>query len=365
MHTVNYLKHWKKQLRSPEEALKKLEKSLHIRVGTYSDRVILNYNPLKSPKFNDITQECRGLILSYFAFDVLSRSFDRFFNHRETFESLEFPIERSIIYEKIDGSLMNLYFANNEWAVASRKMAFAEGTCATGQSFYELFLASIGKDDLFSVDLDRDYTYIFEMVSPETRVVKSYGAEPQAFFLCARHKLSGAYLMPGSIKTPFGLKTPKEFRLSSLEEIQNSLVNLPPLDEGYVVYDPVTSQRLKIKNPIYVAMSHKRFNGALSAKSILTMMSNGEIDEYLNYFPEDTRLVEVYQKALKAFVKDVKENWIKYKDIKEQKEFAQKINMLKVKSLLFSMRSRGYTLEEVIKSLELTSLLNFLNHYKI
>lgn len=45
--------------------------------------VILNYNQIESPKRNSIVRECRGLVLEVGTWNVVARSFQRFFNFGE------------------------------------------------------------------------------------------------------------------------------------------------------------------------------------------------------------------------------------------------------------------------------------------
>ena len=66
-----------------EHGLAKLQEEFSIKVKEYPEGLlVLNYDQISSPKSNEITVECRALILDK-DFNVVSRSFDRFFNWKE------------------------------------------------------------------------------------------------------------------------------------------------------------------------------------------------------------------------------------------------------------------------------------------
>lgn len=97
------------------------EERYSVKVKSYDDLYILNYrlddnleideNGVTLPdklKHNPMVKECRSLILDK-KFDVVSRSFDRFFNYGET-DHNEFNFNDFKVYDKADGSLIKALF---------------------------------------------------------------------------------------------------------------------------------------------------------------------------------------------------------------------------------------------------------------
>jgi len=109
-------------------------RSLDVKVKEYEHYIGLNYDQIESPKVNPIVIECRALILERDTLDVAARSYDRFFNYGECPEYYtDFMIERSVIMQKVDGSLMLAWWNahGNQWELSTRSMIFAEGeSCA-------------------------------------------------------------------------------------------------------------------------------------------------------------------------------------------------------------------------------------------
>ena len=66
-----------------DHTLDDLKEEFGINFKLYDDRVILKYRVDSKPKYHPIVLECRGIILSFPDFEILSRGFDRFFNYGE------------------------------------------------------------------------------------------------------------------------------------------------------------------------------------------------------------------------------------------------------------------------------------------
>lgn len=75
-------------LRNNGGNLELLEQQLGIKTTCHEDgRVIFNYSQIDSPKQNPIVMECRGLVLDMNNnWELVARSFPRFFNYGEIYE---------------------------------------------------------------------------------------------------------------------------------------------------------------------------------------------------------------------------------------------------------------------------------------
>lgn len=337
-----------------------------IKVKEYEDRLVLNYDQIDSPKFHPIVKECRALILSY-DYKVLSRAFDRFFNLSEDPNAKEIDISKALLYEKVDGSIMPVYHDGTKWQVATRGTAFAEATSPRSErTFRDIFIEALGcdPDKAFSF-LERKFTVIFEMTSPETRVVKPY-PEPRVYLIGIRNKETGEEL-PLSVANDWpyipGAKWfyPKSYRFASYDDVFKSIKELPTLDEGYVVLGD-NFYRIKIKNPSYLAIAHLRMNGVPSYKRIAWLVWHNDYDEYLSYFPEDQSLFDPWIEARKKLMEDINAN-LHHMDIKVQKDFALTIQDCRCKSILFSIR-KGDSLKSIFDRYSENSILNLLEGYK-
>jgi T4 RnlA family RNA ligase len=347
MHVLEYLK---------EHSLEQLTMEHEIIISYYTDRIVLNYNQLGHHKFSPIVKECRGLILTLPDYRILCRPFDRFFNYNEDPQNKNFPMERALCFEKVDGSLINVYHDGEKWCASTRKMAFAEGPTRMGHTFLWVFEKALGQsiNEMFQhVDFNKNLTYSFELVSPETRVVKTY-AETAAYLLNIRQCETGQDLANDEIEAFsefLKIKRPKMYYFNSFENIFKDIGELPAMDEGYVAYVPELNWRIKIKNPSYLAIAHLRQGDILSTKRIIQLVFSGDYGEYLQYFEEDRELFQPYINAFNTMVDYVNTLWEKTKHIVDRKSFALVIKG-KAQGLLFGLKD-GKNFSEILDSMTL------------
>ena len=147
--------------------------------------------------------------------------------------------------------------------------------------------------------LDKDVTYMFELVSPYTTVVVHYD-KPMLYKLSERNnKTLKEYFCP-----LLGIVSPNEFGFPhELESIVEIAKQLPFDEEGYVVVDK-DFNRIKIKSPAYVAASHMKNNGVVTPRRVVDLIKTGEQKEFLTYYPEyDKIITEVEEKIQKCETK--------------------------------------------------------------
>lgn len=351
--------------------LKELKDEFDISITLYEDRVVLNYG-IKSPRFHPICDECRGLILSFPDYNVMCRSFDRFYNYMEGDTGRDVDFSKINVVNKEDGSLINVYFDGNKWCVATRKMAFAEGTTSLGTSYHDLFEKTLGVNIQYFADVCflPEYTYIFELCTPENRVVKDYG-KSIIFLIGIRNNNYGFYVLPEAFDNwsdlfkfvGANINFPKIYNFNSIDNIMESLKDLPTLDEGYVCVDDSGTPIMKIKSPSYVAVHKIRDNGVLVPKRIVSLIHMGEHHEYLSYFETDKVYFDPYVKAYDAFIEDIYNIWNSVKHIENQKEFALKVKDLPISGIIFGLK-KGLTVDEMLDKTSDVKLSELVEKYK-
>jgi hypothetical protein len=368
LHVQEYLR---------KHGIEKLEEEFGIQVVRYDDRITLNYSQTDSPKHSDIVKECRGLILSLPDFEIMCRSFDRFFNYGEDPNSKDFNIKKATAWEKVDGSICNVYHDGNKWQVATRKMAFAEGLVpAQDKTYRDVFIEALGNDpDEVFKPIHKDLVIIFELVSPQTRIVKPY-KKTEVYLLDVRDKHMGKYVgleisyfwdIPEGTKW----KYPKKYHFNNFEDIMQSVKDLPVMEEGYVLSISKNSKvecgsniwRIKVKNPAYLAIANLRMNGVLSEKRVALLVCMQDHEEYLYYFPEDRERFEPFIKAYEEMLGDIEAKWEMNKDIEDQKEFALAIKDCPASSILFSLRKKQSSIGELIDRMNDNYKYNLLKSY--
>ena len=88
----------------------------------------------------------------------------KFFNIEEV-EHFGLPDEQFDVYQKLDGSLGIVYFWDGKWRVNTR------GSFESNQALTAKFIL---EDKYGSAFLDKELTYLFEIIYPENRIVVNY-----------------------------------------------------------------------------------------------------------------------------------------------------------------------------------------------
>lgn len=337
----------------------------------YDDIVVLNYSQTDSQahKHDPIVKECRGLILEKNSWNVVARSFDRFFNYGECPEASKHDIAKAKVQEKLDGSLITAYWRYDRWNFATRRMAFAEGTNAFNVSFRQVI------DKAFDVNklnecVKEDWCVVFELTSPETRVVKRY-SDYRLNLIGCRNRITQEELLSlqlDKMAESLNVPRPKSYSMFSFEDVVKNAKELPELDEGYVcVWDGENQEngsfyRLKIKNPAYLAVAHMRDNGEHSEKRVICLVMMNEQEEYLSYFPEDRVLFQKYVDAHLRMKEDIKKTWSEVKGIKDQKTFALIVKDKPISGILFKMK-KGFTYEQIVDKMNDNTKINLFKGY--
>ncbi len=292
-----------------EHGIDKTIADFKLKTRIYDNKILLKYDQLVSPTLMGLPemQDCRGLILERGTWKVMSMAFRKFFNSEEG-NAHKIDWNTAHVLEKVDGSMMQVYWDwhKNQWFAATSGTAEGEGEVNNkmGTTFNDLFWKTAKEKYNLNVEqMGKNHCFIFELTTPYNIVVKPHGE-------------SGVTLL-----TVRNLETLKEVTRDELLNI-GSILNVPVVksydlnakdvgallrtfenmiwhDEGYVVVD-ANFNRIKIKNPAYVAVHHLK--GKSAEHNILTIVKSNEIEEFGATFPdrkeELLRLKENYDKLL-------------------------------------------------------------------
>lgn len=335
----------------------------------YPNLVLLKYDQIASDMREPIVRECRGVILDQSSnWRVISRPFDKFFNYGE---QLAVPIdwEHAHVEEKVDGSLMTLYFYDDMWHVASSGTPDAGGDInGSGITFNKLFWETFAKGKVHGEGTpiaiattlllpplgSEDLCFIFELTSKYNRIVVHH-TQPKLTLLAVRNRKTGEYDSYERWENYY--PSVKRYPLENLEEVLESLRCQSGLEqEGFVIVNPDGS-RVKMKNDDYVRLHRMRDSINGSPKAMLEIVRLNESTEFLAHFPEWQEEYDKVHAAYEALVARLEATYeaIRYKQV--QKEFAAEAVKSEQSGALFNVRSgksksiRHYLAEIPIKNL--------------
>ena len=285
---------------------------LHKQTHPTLDLTIWNYSPRVQYEklWDDITIQCRGLVTNSKG-EIVARPFKKFFNYEEH-KPEEIPNEDFVVYEKMDGSLGILFYYEEELSDERRYNIWFNNNYETGMERFfdpnnlpdfddpyyeptpktkgEWVLATRGsftstqaikgRELLEKYDYNRlvkDYTYLFEIIYPENRIVCNYNFED--------------LVLLGMIHTPTGDEVDihndnnEDIRLKNL--IRNLNLNIVTVyktwGEGYdLLKEEISNDRegyvIRFKNGFRMKIKGEEYK---RLHRILTNISNRDIWEYL------------------------------------------------------------------------------------
>lgn len=319
-----------------------LEKQLGIKSTFHpdDDRVILNYCQIDSPKQHEIVRETRGLVLNRRNYDIIARSFERFFNAGEMLDlHKNFVWERSEALDKEDGSLILTYMYNGEPHLNTRG-SFGHGEInSSGISWRMLMEMAVPNWKDIQTNFPST-TLVWELCSRYNKVVRDYPT-PTAYLLSA---FVGQMEYQSSVVDTFAadlnLNRPGKYTFSCLDEVMQFIAKRSendPTYEGLVLRD-INGIRMKIKSSSYILLHKTVNNYALTNERIIDIILTMGIDEFLVYYPELENKVRPIDNKIKLLHQKIKDFWPKVQNIPNQKEFALAINHLPFKGILFQAR---------------------------
>lgn len=236
------------------------QRYISVRKHPSVDLFIYNYTAKAQfeRRWTNATTACRGLILDADR-KLVQRPFRKFFNLGE-----KFPIEGEFeVWKKYDGSLGVLYWVDERPAIASR------GSFTSDQALKATAILEDRYRDSWEL-LDRDKTYLFEIIYPDNRIVVDYGDTEELRLLTIVDTATGEESLPDA---SLGFPVAEQLAPDDVWELKKRNHNN---EEGYVLFWRERGYRLKVKFGDYLAM-HKVLTG-LTAKGVWELLRAGNTD---------------------------------------------------------------------------------------
>lgn len=327
----------------------KLKSSLHpiydLSIWNYSETV--QYQET----WDEITLNCRALILDSNTGEVIARSFSKFFNWEENKHT---PTNNFRIFDKVDGSLGLLFFYrensldNGRWIFTSKGSFISEQAIKGKEILDELYPQY--------VNLDKTLSYIFEIIYPENRIVVNHGSNRKLVYLSSFEPNGVEHLLLDEMKER-GFDTVKEFSFPemSLKELKNMNISN---SEGFVIrYD--SGERMKVKFEDYLKLH--RVTTGLSNKKIFQLCCTGKsLEEILVDIPDEFNdwFREIHESVETKFneIKNECSEYVRQNSDKSREDFFSSIQEHHYKSLLGALYNNHE--ESKIKS-KIYSLIDF------
>lgn len=330
-----------------------------LKITRDSGYIMFKYNQLTSDLSNPVVQEARGIIFNEADWTCVCNPFNKFFNYGEE-NAASIDWNHAAITEKIDGSLMKVWFHNGEWHISTNGTIDADKAMANDwTSFAHIFREACGNLDFNQ--LEKDATHMFELVSPITRVVIPY-EKTELYYLTSQYNYCNTEFRNEYLASNF--KMPRVFHFSSLKDVVAYCSTLDWTSEGFVVYDGVN--RVKVKSPAYIKAHYARNNGCVSLNSLLDIIRQNEVDEFLVYASDYAEVIEKLSNKLAVYVAELCTfgyDFTRYYNL-SKKEYAAIVMTMPIKYRDFLFKrydNHQYGVDEYVMALTNSRLITLLD----
>ena len=296
-----------------------------------------------SASWNEVTTASRGLILHDETGEIIARPFPKFFNYSEGKTPEELMVGEIHVTEKLDGSLgVSFINPNGELEITTAGGFQAEQAAHATTIYNERY-----KDNW---EPREGYTYLWEIIYPENRIVVDYGDEDDI------HLLGAVEIATGKSITVDDIPEWKWKKATTYDgfEAMDKVVSSPERSnaEGYIVHFKETGVRIKIKHEEYVRQ-HRYATGINSRRIFEMLVAGDDFSHMMQTMPEEfndyvtktrnkltdeftsnkNRILDSYRVFVKGLPKNV-----------DQKTFAIEVNKQipsSDRSFFFSLRNSG------------------------
>jgi len=355
-------------------------KNFKLKAKFYENKVLLKYNQIESDISIKEVQECRGLILDKFDLTVMSLAFFKFFNAEES-NAVKIDWNTANVLEKLDGSSIQVYFDKYENAWFGGTTGTAEGESEVnnkfGTTFNNLFWDTVKKYNLNVELMNKRCCFVFELTTPYNIVVKPHN-ESSATLLTIRNLDTLEELSREEVvryAALLNVPVVKSFDLNdkNINALIQKFEGMPWSEEGYVVVD-ANFNRIKIKNPAYVAVHHLK--GKTAEYNIFTIIKANEIEEFSATFIERKEEIFLLKEKYDELILRLENIWSELLEFlpknslrEETKNYAIKVfeitkknNLENFTGLFFSLKdNKVLSVKDFIFNYDNKSLYKFIN----
>ncbi|MDD5150683.1 MAG: RNA ligase [Flavobacterium sp.] len=331
----------------------------------YPNLVQLCYHQLDTPK-NPITNNCRGIIIDTDNNSVVSFPFTRFgdYNYLNPKEnSVDFDNCR--FYEKIDGSIITMYWYADKWNISTKGLPDASGLIYGIEKTYNDYFWEVFDKLGYHLPTDIDHCYIFEFKFPSDNFLVKTNEETIKLIgirnLITMQEVD-IYLYNDTQYCP---ASPTWYRceyseLENINEILNHVRTVDPLTfEGYVACDK-NFNRVKIKSPQYESINLlSDINKKDNKRRLLDIIRTNNhknfllIDKY-ECFTEEYKVIKEKFNNLKNLITNLYNDSLTLSG----KELGLKLKKWpELSGLIFSLKNKNFTsVDDLLYNIDIKKL---------
>lgn len=288
-----------------ENDYKNILKTLGFKIRSHKKLNIIS-TPYKKYIDSDFSNFCRGLVVNPDC-KILCIPPQKAIEVKDI-KDLEIENNNVFFEELIDGTMINVFWFENNWLISTRSEIGGYNKWNDKKSFKDLFNECL---DFDLNNLNQDCCYSFVMRHQNNRNIAKID-QNELILVEMYNNLNRVDYdnYPDFCK--------KVNRTNKLEEIKYNLDNSDYL-KGYTL--KIDDKRYKIVNNNFEKIKKIKGNRNNLFLTYFDLRKNGQLKEYFNYFPENTSLFEEYRDKVHRFSNEL---YTTYKDTYIYKKMEKK-----------------------------------------
>ena len=248
-----------------------------------------------------------------------------------------------VAQEFIEGTMINAFWdpsvgLTGSWEISTRNTVGATSSFFKGsnqKTFRTMFLEAMTAINLSLDSLNKDLCYSFVLQHPDNRIVVPF-KNPDLYLVAVYHikivdgNWTALSYPMSDLKNynwgPAAIKFPQEYTWNTYTELieKYASMNTSYSVMGVVVYNNLTGERMKIRNPVYEQVRSLRGNQPKLQYQYLSLRKEGKVADFLKFYPENKKEFSTFRDQVHLFTSTLFANYIAcyVKKEKPLKEFS-------------------------------------------
>ena len=248
-----------------------------------------------------------------------------------------------VAQEFVEGTMINVFWDSSVglgggWEISTRNTVGATSSFFKGanrKTFRDMFLEAAKEVNLSLDQLNKDLCYSFVLQHPENRIVVPF-KKPDLYLVALYNikVLDGNTMVMSypmsDLKNfdwgPAAIKFPEIYEWNTYTELieKYASMNTSYSTLGVVVYNNLTCERMKIRNPVYEQVRNLRGNQPKLQYQYLALRKEGKVADFLKFYPENKKEFSAFRDQVHLFTSTLFANYAScyIKKEKPLKEFS-------------------------------------------
>ena len=377
--------------------------SLKLNKQKYNDYTTISYN--KSLLTNETNQTyglCRSIVVNS-KNKVVAFSPTKSVDCGEFIKLFPDKTDHLIAQEFIDGTMVNVFWDQDKetdggWEISTKNVVGGNTSffnCDPPKTYNEMFTEAMTLNNLYLDMLNKQFCYTFVLQHPYNRIVAPI-SNPQLYLVAVyqiinvideksndfNNKLQNVMVYPCDLEyikqygmwTWTGVKFPEIYNdWNNYDDLINKYagINTPYNIQGVVIFNSLTNMRCKFRNPQYEVVKKLRGNQPKLQYQYLILKKEGNINNYLNYYPEHISEFNLINNNINLFIKTLYDNYINFYIKKDNiTPFHYKTHMFNLHNIYITQLKPNnlyvtpLIVTKYVEDLHPSQLMSMLNYFK-